>query len=317
MEFSLSPDGDSPRSRRPLASAVVAACVASGLAAAGPAAAAPDERSVTIETSDSHVVLGDSVEIGGELSPERADEQVKLRYRTAGGEYKVIDETRTNAEGRYDFQHEPRRNGRYRVRWPGDSGSNDTESPHAPIDVDAKIDADAKKHVRGKDVVVHGDLSPSERDRRVVLQRRKGGDWIAVGSDRTDGSGEYRARWESTKIGSFRFRAKFGGDDLNGPAKEQVDHRVHVYRSSHASWYGPGFYGNTTACGQTLHRDTLGVAHKQLPCGTKVRFYYQGQTLKVPVIDRGPFIAGREWDLTEAAKDKLNFEGTDDIWSTR
>ena len=36
--------------------------------------------------------------------------------------------------------------------------------------------------------------------------------------------------------------------------------------TQHASWYGPGFFGNTTACGQTLTKKTVGVAHKKLPC---------------------------------------------------
>lgn len=72
-----------------------------------------------------------------------------------------------------------------------------------------------------------------------------------------------------------------------------------------ASWYGPGLWGNGTACGQTLRPSTLGVAHKTLPCGTKVTFAYQGRHVVARVIDRGPFIAGRTWDLTKAASDAI------------
>ena len=68
--------------------------------------------------------------------------------------------------------------------------------------------------------------------------------------------------------------------------------------SGRASWYGPGFYGNTTACGQTLRKRTIGVAHKKLPCGSKVAIAYRGRWARATVIDRGPFIAGRKWDLT-------------------
>jgi 3D (Asp-Asp-Asp) domain-containing protein len=68
--------------------------------------------------------------------------------------------------------------------------------------------------------------------------------------------------------------------------------------SSRASWYGPGLYGNVTACGQTLRKSTVGVAHKKLPCGTKVAIAYRGRWARATVIDRGPFIAGRKWDLT-------------------
>jgi hypothetical protein len=66
------------------------------------------------------------------------------------------------------------------------------------------------------------------------------------------------------------------------------------------SWYGPGFYGNRTACGQALTTTLQGVAHKTLPCGTKVTFRNpsNGRTISVPVVDRGPYVAGRQWDLT-------------------
>ncbi len=69
-------------------------------------------------------------------------------------------------------------------------------------------------------------------------------------------------------------------------------------RGQYASWYGPGFYGNRTACGQKLRKGTIGVAHKKLPCGTRVAFAYRGRWVRARVIDRGPYIAGRRWDLT-------------------
>src|SRR5947208_2000480 len=56
-----------------------------------------------------------------------------------------------------------------------------------------------------------------------------------------------------------------------------------------ATWFGPGFYGQRTACGQTLTPAVVGVANRTLPCGTLVRFGYKGRTATVPVIDRGPY----------------------------
>ena len=67
------------------------------------------------------------------------------------------------------------------------------------------------------------------------------------------------------------------------------------------SWFGPGLYGNGTACGQTMTKTLVGVAHRTLPCGTLVTFRYQGRTVTVPVVDRGPYVAGRTWDLTKGA----------------
>jgi hypothetical protein len=72
------------------------------------------------------------------------------------------------------------------------------------------------------------------------------------------------------------------------------------------SWYGPGLYGNGMACGGKLTKTTVGVAHRTLKCGTLVTFRYNGKTLTVPVVDRGPFVAGRTWDLTRAACAKLD-----------
>lgn len=69
---------------------------------------------------------------------------------------------------------------------------------------------------------------------------------------------------------------------------------------TNVSWYGPGFYGNRTACGLALTRALIGVAHRTLPCGTKVTFRNasNGRVVTAPVVDRGPYVSGRQWDLT-------------------
>lgn len=72
-------------------------------------------------------------------------------------------------------------------------------------------------------------------------------------------------------------------------------------------------YGLGLACGGVLGRTQLGVAHKTAPCGTLVTFTYAGRSLTVPVIDRGPYIAGREWDLTGATAEALGFPGLGQI----
>lgn len=72
------------------------------------------------------------------------------------------------------------------------------------------------------------------------------------------------------------------------------------------SWYGPGFYGKRTACGLAYTTTILGVAHRTLPCGTLVDFSYNGRTITVPVIDRGPYVVGRQWDISGGACIYLN-----------
>jgi hypothetical protein len=82
------------------------------------------------------------------------------------------------------------------------------------------------------------------------------------------------------------------------------------------SWYGPGFFGSGTACGQTYTREILGVAHRTLPCGTKVTFRNaaNGKTITVRVIDRGPYVSGRIWDLSRATCEALDHCWTGPIY---
>lgn len=82
------------------------------------------------------------------------------------------------------------------------------------------------------------------------------------------------------------------------------------WNASLATFYGPGLYGNGTACGQTLTPALLGVAHRRLPCGQLVEFEWHGRHLVVPVVDRGPF-SGAEWDLTTGTCQALSVPGDD------
>lgn len=100
----------------------------------------------------------------------------------------------------------------------------------------------------------------------------------------------------------------FDSSKVLSPAFEPahaVDASSHNWRVSEASWYGPGFHGRGTACGQVMSPDLQGVAHKSLPCGTLVRFEWHGTEVVVPVVDRGPYVRDREWDLTQATCEKL------------
>jgi rare lipoprotein A (peptidoglycan hydrolase) len=78
-----------------------------------------------------------------------------------------------------------------------------------------------------------------------------------------------------------------------------------VFKS--ATWYGPGFWGKSTACGTVLTPTTIGVAHKKLPCGTTVTFSYAGRSVTATVIDRGPYRKGYAWDLTKKTAKRVGF----------
>lgn len=84
-----------------------------------------------------------------------------------------------------------------------------------------------------------------------------------------------------------------------------------------ASHYGrgDGFEGGPLACGGRLYAGQIGTAHKTLPCGTILYFRTSsGEGLRVPVIDRGPYIAGREFDLTSWTADHMSFDGVGTVF---
>jgi rare lipoprotein A (peptidoglycan hydrolase) len=126
--------------------------------------------------------------------------------------------------------------------------------------------------------------------------------------------GRFSVRWKPGAPGRFTLRAVVGG--ASGASTGGTDTRTSatrsltVYRLAMATWYGPGFYGNRTACGVTLTPQTLGVAHRRLPCGTRVEIAYRGRATIVPVIDRGPYARGIDWDLTYATAQQLGFRTT-------
>ena len=127
--------------------------------------------------------------------------------------------------------------------------------------------------------------------------------------------GTFIARWRARRTGQFQLRAVVTGEASSASVSPELP--LTVYRGAVATWYGPGFYGNTTACGIELTRELVGVAHRSLPCGTNVAVRYGSRTLVVPVVDRGPFGSEARWDLTAAAAQQLGFTHTDRIGAVR
>ncbi len=149
-------------------------------------------------------------------------------------------------------------------------------------------------------------------NRLVHLQRQdaKTQRWRNVASARADATGAYTARWRPNHIGPTALRAI-----LHTTAAPL---RIMVYKPTVATWYGPGFFGKQTACGQVLTPDLQGVAHRSLPCGTRVAFTYNGRSMVVPVIDRGPYgVAGADWDLTQATAAALGITTTATLGAVR
>jgi rare lipoprotein A len=77
-----------------------------------------------------------------------------------------------------------------------------------------------------------------------------------------------------------------------------------------ASWYGPGFVGNRTSCGQVYNQWALTAASPNLPCGTELRLTnpQNSRSIVVTVTDRGPFVRGRALDVSRGVARQLGFE---------
>jgi len=147
---------------------------------------------------------------------------------------------------------------------------------------------------------------------KVTLQALGRHGWHALTSTRTRSHGRFRLSIAPQRLGSRLLRLRFAGGPLARASHRRLG-RLNVYRLAEASWYGGG---GGLACGGQLTSSTIGVANKTLPCGTLVTLRYGGRSMRVPVIDRGPYVAGREFDLTEATKRALGFGDTGQVWST-
>ena len=137
-----------------------------------------------------------------------------------------------------------------------------------------------------------------------------GASWIPVAVVRATSNGSFAAVWHTGRAGQLTIRAVLQDNQASTAAASPPAVSVTVYRRSIATLYGPGFYGNRTACGVVLRRNTIGVANRTLPCGSEVQVYYNGNVVTVPVIDRGPYAHNANWDLTMATGRALGMLGT-------
>jgi hypothetical protein len=165
-----------------------------------------------------------------------------------------------------------------------------------------------------------GSAPTGDAGKTVVIERlghQTNWQWAPTVTAVVASNGSFSALWHTNHIGQFQIRALVSSGAVASamtasasaaaPAAPTVT--ITVYRPSLATWYGPGLYGRKTACGKKLTSTTIGVANRTLKCGTKVAFYYKGRTMIVPVIDRGPYANGADWDLTQAAAKALHADG--------
>ena len=138
--------------------------------------------------------------------------------------------------------------------------------------------------------------------------------WAPTAHATVGPGGTWKVTWPANHIGQFEFRAVLESG-VGAPAKDTSPAiTVTVYRYALATQEGgPAVNGHKTACGQTFRPSIIGTANRTLPCGEKVALYYHGRTLVVPVIDRGPYAHGADFDISIAAAKKLGLDGLSKI----
>jgi rare lipoprotein A len=307
--------------RRRLAAAALlgltAICAASALAEPAPAG-----QSARLDAEDRSVAFGERVTLRGAF-PGAGNAPIEILHRPKGArEWKAVAGARTRASGRYSTRVKPRRIGYWRAELasapaPASAPDQDAQAGGpAPassavdsgtgaerINVRSRTDARvARRHTRaGETVKVRGKVSPAGAQRRVVVEIGRADELTTADRD-----GRFELRWRAPDPGIYPVAVRARSNRLATASRDSAG-KVTAYRPATASWYGPGLYGNPMACGGTLTPSTIGVAHRTMPCGTRLRLRHSGRTVTARVVDRGPFAGGREFDLTAATKEALRF----------
>jgi rare lipoprotein A len=189
-----------------------------------------------------------------------------------------------------------------------------------PVASAARATVTIRRHrlnvVAGRKVLVTGTVLPRGRGHVVALQRFAHGHWRTVDRAQTNHAGHFRLSRRMDRTGTARVRVRVHRDAQVTGGGRALGH-LNVFRRVVVSWYGPGFFGGPLACGGSLGAGTMGVANKTLPCGTRVTLRYRGHTVRVRVIDRGPYVGGREYDLTSATRTALHFGGVGVVLATK
>jgi len=282
------------------------------------ATATPEPRTSSFAASSKSVRIHERIRLEGRFRPlgttaapddgteppAPAAQAVRIQFRALGADHwRAVRRTRTTQAGRFSERLAVKRSGRFRAV-SADGRITRAKRIRVRSVTRARVERSAKV---GESVRIRGRVAPGGPRRRVTV--KVGAKTIRT---RTSRAGSFRAKWQPRSAGVAKVRVRAAGNLVAAGSTARAG-RVHVFRPAGASYYGPGLYGNGVACGGTLQPGTIGVAHKTLPCGTKLTIRYHGRQARAKVIDRGPYVAGREFDLTEALRNKLGFGGVGTI----
>jgi rare lipoprotein A (peptidoglycan hydrolase) len=114
-------------------------------------------------------------------------------------------------------------------------------------------------------------------------------------------------------IAALAITRRDAGSNRNLPGAVVVPGTKNGYYTARAAPYGPTATRRRTACGKPFLKTTEGVAHPVLPCGVRIYIRFSGREVLTQVVDRGPNVPGREFDITKALANRLDLHGTQTI----
>lgn len=301
---------------------IVPSCAAA--LAASQALASPAQDALRINPHPVRVSYGHPVVVRGSGPASDAGHAVVLQFRRRGqSSWRQLSSSTIGAGGRFRLTGALTQSGVVRALDTssgsltpfvarGSSGGAAPTSQPLVVDVAARVRVPTRQIavLGGQAIQVRGRLLPGRTGRKVSLEGQQAGRWHTLATDRTGSAGRFVLRYVAATAGRQRIRVRFAGDRLNGHTAAPAG-QITVYRAAGASWYNDG--GNT-ACGFHAH---YGVANRTLPCGTNVTFRYNGRSVTATVDDRGPFVAGRDWDLNQNTAAALGFGGVGTVWSSQ
>jgi rare lipoprotein A len=290
---------------------------------AGHALAAPAPEPLQIGLRSEHVAYGHDVAVTGTEAPSDAGNSVVLQFAPRGATaWRALDTTTVGGGGRFRLTGVLERSGEVRavdatsamtaLVASSDPAPLGTTSRSMAVDVApaVRVHRHSMAVLAGQTVRVRGRLLPALAGRKVSLQARQNGQWRTLATARTGSEGRFVLRYVTGSPGQEQIRVHFAGDQLNGRAAVRAGEMT-VYREAEASWYNDG---GDTACGFHAY---YGVANRTLRCGTKVSFQYNGRSVTATVDDRGPYVAGRDWDLNQNTAAALGFGGVGTVRSSQ
>jgi hypothetical protein len=267
---------------------------------------------------------GHDVIVRGRVAGART-QAVTLEYESAGSRsWRPLDSTRPGRRGRFTLRAAVDRSGHVRVvgrlmpqAWASIASAARIRRPRTVASRPEAIAVAASLNVHpasidalaGHAVSLTGRLLPGTGGRIVRLLAGAGRHWTRVATASTRPDGRFALRFAVPVAETTALKVEFGGDPANLPAAVGAGRLTSMVERV-ASWY---YDAGQTACG--FHA-TYGIASRTLPCGSHVTLSYGGRTVIATVDDRGPFVAGRDYDLNQNTAAALGMYGVATVLSS-